>query len=304
MPGRLNRLFGAVGMRQDGVVRIRLERPVRRLRARDRHAMSCARAALREQQVLAAVDRIQVRPLGPDAAGAAPQQLWLAEQSSRRQIELGLVCTAVLPAAVSEVERATVGRERQGGIHRELGLVDPDRIRPGTGWIARGDEEAATARYVRADHVEGAVVLADRGRKNPLRAGDASERELARPREHVPELSPVHEVTAMKDRDAREILERARHQVIVGTDATDARIRVEAGQDGVFVPDGRGGGGGRGERCRPADATEQRGKAEPGTGAPCPSAHIKPWSVSAWKRAASSRASTMLSSIEQYVHDP
>src|SRR2546428_7706449 len=59
------------------------------------------------------------------------------------------------------------------------------------------------------------------------------ERELTGPRKDMPDLAPVHEVAAVEERHAGEILERAGHEEVVLPDAADARVRVEAGNDRI-----------------------------------------------------------------------
>ena len=85
------------------------------------------------------------------------------------------------------------------------------------------------------DHVEGAVLVAQRRGEDAFRALRRGQRHLAGARERVPDLAPVREVAAVEDRDAREIFERAGRQVVVVADAHDRRVRVEARDDRVRV---------------------------------------------------------------------
>jgi hypothetical protein len=59
------------------------------------------------------------------------------------------------------------------------------------------------------------------------------ERELARPREDMSDLAPVHEIAAVEEGHAREILKRARHEEVVLPEAADARVRFEGGNDRI-----------------------------------------------------------------------
>ncbi|GAA3783105.1 hypothetical protein GCM10022403_017050 [Streptomyces coacervatus] len=54
-------------------------------------------------------------------------------------------------------------------------------------------------------------------------------------RPDVADLPPVHEVTAVEDRDAGEVLEAGADQVVVLADPAHARVGMEAADDGVSV---------------------------------------------------------------------
>ena len=112
----------------------------------------------------------------------------------------------------------------------------PDRLGPRARRVLRGDVEVAAAVDVRGDHVERAVVVADRRRVDAARRPRAfCEGQLAVARQDVPELLPVHEVAAREDGHPGEELEAARDEVEVPAHADDARVRVEAGDDRVAV---------------------------------------------------------------------
>ena len=93
--------------------------------------------------------------------------------------------------------------------------------------------EVAAARHIRCNHIEGAVMIADGRGEDAAEGPPVGERELTRPREDMPDLASVHEVAAVEERHAREILERAGHEEVVVPDAADARVRVEAGNDRI-----------------------------------------------------------------------
>ena len=63
--------------------------------------------------------------------------------------------------------------------------------------------------------------------------------ELRGPVDDMAELGPVHQVAAVKDRDAGEIGEGGVDQVIVVADAAHAGIGIESGEDRIAVVAGR-----------------------------------------------------------------
>jgi len=84
-------------------------------------------------------------------------------------------------------------------------------------------------RPVGSDHVEAAVVVADGRGVDAVRGVGTLQRELRRAAETVADLTPVDEVTAVKNRNAGEVFEAAGHKKVITADSADAGVRIEAG---------------------------------------------------------------------------
>jgi hypothetical protein len=51
----------------------------------------------------------------------------------------------------------------------------------------------------------------------------------------MPDLPPVHEILAVEERNARKIFERAGDEIIVIADSANARIGMEARDNGISI---------------------------------------------------------------------
>ncbi|MCG3119824.1 MAG: hypothetical protein ALAOOOJD_02357 [bacterium] len=92
--------------------------------------------------------------------------------------------------------------------HRRIDAVDlryPNRIRPRPCGFFRGDEEVAALVNQRAGHIKHAVMMANRGRKDAARNAEAVQIQLLRPVHHMPNLPPIYQILAVKNRNAGEI---------------------------------------------------------------------------------------------------
>ena len=139
--------------------------------------------------------------------------------------------------AVVDDPHATVVGDTERGV--DAVELQPDRIGPRAGGILRGDEEVAAAVDHRAEDVERAVVIVDRGRKEAARDAEVVELELRRPIDDMAELRPVHEIAAMENREAGKIGESGIDEIVVVAsaalprNAADAWVGIEAGEDGI-----------------------------------------------------------------------
>jgi hypothetical protein len=237
-----------------------------------------AGAALREHQVVPAVAVVEVRPLDQLVAGVdAPL---LADQAAARRVELlehdaaerGMAGPGVPDHVDQPVPAVRVVEER--GV--EAARTRVDRRRPRTGGRRGGrdvdvevHERPGGAVHDRVDEPEHPVVVAERGRPDAARVRHAAQVEARRIGEHVPGRLPVRQVARVVQPDAREPLEGAVRDVVVGAHPDDRGVRVEAGQDRVAHGDrrrrgggcGRGGGGGRVGRHRGRPSPELAWKA-------------------------------------------
>src|SRR6185369_14380434 len=143
------------------------------------------------------------------------------------------VTRLLLGRAIVDDPRAPVLIEEQ----RRVYAVDwkPCRLGPGPCRILRRDHEIAAARNTRVDDVEGAGVEGDVGSVNALPGVELCEVQLRRAIDRVADLRPIHEVAAMDHRDSGKPDEGRIDEVIVAPDTDDARVRIEALQDGVAV---------------------------------------------------------------------
>ena len=138
--------------------------------------------------------------------------------------------------------RPVVDHVRSAVIVEEERRVDavearkPDRIGPRSGRVFRRHDEVAAGVDERADHVVRPVVIANRRREQAARDAGAIELELRRTIEDVPQLRPVDEILALKDRQSGEVREARRDEVVVLADANHARIGVESGENRIRVP--------------------------------------------------------------------
>ena len=82
-------------------------------------------------------------------------------------------------------------------------------------------------------------MMADCGSINTVRGFHPTQRQLALSGQAVTDLAPVHEILAVVNGDPWKVLETTIDQVIVLTDAADARIGMKTGNDGIGVFHGK-----------------------------------------------------------------
>ena len=274
-----DRVIRQIAVREDRVVFKGNVGAVRRVAARDRLAVVTARAAFGDHEIVLPVDLVEVRALRVLAAGAGPDEppgsLLAFHIGAAFHIQLHEVdqpAILAVAAGVNDVHLAiVVEQQRRIGVH----VAKPDRLGPRAARIARRHVKRALRGEVRRDHVEQAVVVAQRGRIDARRAETMTERQLAGRRQAVADELPVHEIAAVIDRHAGEILEGACDEVKIVAHPAEARIGREAADDRVFKRGAarRGRQGGRwhrkrgilhrfGSECRSAG---QRGESEQGS---------------------------------------
>lgn len=194
------------------------------------------RAALRDHQVVPAVLLVDVRRFGCPAVAqrTAPQLGLLSHQRKSVQVDLAEpdVRSGAAQAGCAHVigPAVVIPEQRRIDAHR---AVDPVRLRPVPRRIGGGDDEVAAVVDVGGDHVECAVMVSDCGRKYAAGDGLAVQRQLRRAIQHVPQLFPVDEIAAVKQRHARKIGKAGGHEIKVVVHAADGRIGIEAGKDRI-----------------------------------------------------------------------
>src|SRR5947209_9046204 len=82
-------------------------------------------------------------------------------------------------------------------------------------------------RDVRRDHIEDALMVTNGGSENAARTGHVCQRELTCSCQTMANLSPVDQITAVKDGNAWKILKAAGHQIVILPDTADTGIGVE-----------------------------------------------------------------------------
>src|SRR4051812_28412415 len=116
-------------------------------------------------------------------------------------------------AVVDDVDFAVV-------IEKERG-VDPVDLREHNGFAPRSDRipgrdvKTSAAAQIRRNYVKKAFVIADSCREDALRTLEVIQLGLRRAIEHVPDLLPVDQITAMKDGNGGEEGECRIDEVIV-----------------------------------------------------------------------------------------
>src|SRR5436305_148663 len=82
-------------------------------------------------------------------------------------------------------------------------------------------------RDIRRDHIKCTLMVPNGGRKNAPRTRHLCQRELTCSCQAMTNLSPVDQITAMKDGNAGKILKATRHQIVILLDTADTGIGVE-----------------------------------------------------------------------------
>src|SRR5205085_12698661 len=125
-----------------------------------------------------------------------------------------------------------VGVDAVDGRDRGAGAPRPGRVGGGE------DHAAAAAEEDGDDHVEDAVAVADGRRPDAAGRRHVLQPQLLGTGRHVADELPGLQVGAAVDRQARQVLEGRRHQVVGAVDEDDARVGVEPPEDRVHADTG------------------------------------------------------------------
>src|SRR5258706_2690011 len=87
--------------------------------------------------------------------------------------------------------------------------------------------KVASMRDVRRDHVKRALGVPNAGCKNPSGTRRVFQRELTCSCQAMTNLSPVDQITALKDGNARKILKATPHQLVSLSHTADTGIAVQ-----------------------------------------------------------------------------
>lgn len=195
-------------------------------------------AALGDHEVPALADPVQVRRLGEHAAVAGPERPLLAEHRAGGGVDDDLFDAAVRADVGPGEDEPGVGHVRGAVVAPgEVGVdaldVDHDAVAPRARGVGGGEEAGAPARRVGDDEEEHAVAVPDRRRPDAQVGRRVGHAELRVADRDVPDLRPGDQVGRVVDRHAGQVLEGRGGQVVVVADADDARVRVEARDEGV-----------------------------------------------------------------------
>ena len=202
MARALNRIALAILIRmsENRIGRITQVRAVDDAAAGYRNGMAILRSALGDEQIIPAIFFIKVGSLGIAAARSAPDFFRGRELLAGLRVDFAEGDVAV--GVAHEVAFAVFKIERRV----DAALLEPDGVRPFATGVGRVHDEVALSAYVRRNHIKGTLVVAD-SRGEDARAGVGMlEAYLRFARQAIPDLLPMHQVPAMKQRDSGEIL--------------------------------------------------------------------------------------------------
>ena len=215
---------------QDGVGGIARVRAINAAAAGDGHLVAILGAPLGDEQVVPAVFLIDMRAFRVASARTVPNAFGGGQLFAGHRVDLAEEDTHVRVAyqvalAVFEVERGV-----------DAALLQPDGFGPRAARVGGVDQEIAFARHVGRDHVEHAVIVADGGGIDAAPGAGFVQRQLRGARQAVAYLRPVHQVLAVVQGHAGEVLETAVHQVEVVAHSAHAGVGMITRDDGVLIP--------------------------------------------------------------------
>ena len=192
------------------------------------------RAALGGKKIVPIPDLINMRTLHEPAAGTLPDAAALGQLFAGRDVDLALD-----DAVFAEIIQSCAGKEALAVLEIE-GRIDAvllhiHRVRPLPMNVIGPHIEILIGGGIGGRHVEAAIVVTDGGRKDTAGAAGISQCDLGRPGQYMADLCPVHQVPALKQRDAGKIVEAAADHVIYPVHETHAGVRVKAPEYGIFV---------------------------------------------------------------------
>ena len=235
-------------LRQDRIALVCLVGSPHRLRAVDDLRMPVTRSALGCHQVIIAVDLVDMRAFAPDglllgSAALVDEDATLAHHLVGGQVKFlkahgamsgifGLVVGCIV--VVHHVSLAiVVNEDRRVDAANRMHI---DRVTPRTSGILRLHIEVAGS-HIGGDHVVGSRlwIVAQSWCKDTSAHMLANHvHQLRLTAQHVSDLTPVHQVTAVEDGHTREVGEGRGDQIIVTLAIrTDGRIREESGEDWI-----------------------------------------------------------------------
>ena len=215
-------LGGHPAMREDGVGRIGLVRPVDVAAAGNGQIMSHFRTAFRDEEVVPAVFLVDMGAFGIAASRSHPNGYSGAEGDSRNGVYLAKGYHIVRIGH----HVALPVLKQEGGV--DALLLQPDGVAPGAGRVCGSNHEIAHAAHQGGNHIVSSLVVPDGRGVNAQPGGGMLQLQLGRTLQHIPYLFPVLKVPAVENGDAREVVETGVDQVIIFPNSNHGRVRMEA----------------------------------------------------------------------------
>ncbi len=216
-------------MSQHRVSGIELERPGGRRTAGDSRGMSALGAAFSNRQIPDAFAPEKVWGFRIAPTGAARQGYGCVYKRTRGQIDLCLGDASV----ACPCHQTSVAIPAEIGVDYTCAVLDANGIAPRTSWVIRPDERlTGSIADVGRDHPETAVMVAQRRREDSSRRPCPRHIELRRPVEDIADLFLVPKIAVAKDGNTGKVLEARTDQIVVVIRTADARIGMEARENG------------------------------------------------------------------------
>ena len=208
----------------------------------DCHRVIGTGSALRMHDVVILPDFIEMRPLRPmyPLHRAVPDIMFLTDELHLSDIQLPDpdIPVAVILAAVrirmrTDIITFSVFIKEQTRVNASC-LRQIMRVRPRPRRVLCCHNEIPAPRNIRTDDIVGSFMITYRGCKKSLGMTGSHQRQLFLSIQHISDLFPMDEITAVKDRQSRKIGKCGVHQIIISPHRTDGRVRVKARHNRVL----------------------------------------------------------------------
>ena len=160
-------LIHQAAVREDGVVKARLERPIGVPGSRYGDAVSFRCPSLGDRHVIPVSNVVEMRCLRIGTTGAWPEKFCLRKLLAGFDIDLALIDTthgSPCGTVTRKIDFAVVKQERRINSF----LRQPDRLGPFSGGVFRPDKKVPPTGHIGRDHVEPSLVIADRRCIDPV----------------------------------------------------------------------------------------------------------------------------------------
>ena len=185
-------------------------------------------------KIIVPVYVVHVRAFQIASAGALPDHFGGRELSAGGNVDLTLdnAALAVLVGTVADKIASAVLKE-EGGV--DAVLIHHDGIRPLSADIIRIHIKVLLGGIVVGHHVESALMETDGGGKYAAGAVDVLQHDLTFSCQHMPDLCPVYQIVAFKERYAGKILKRTAYKIEFAVCGANAGIRVKSLDNGIVI---------------------------------------------------------------------
>ena len=164
-----------------------------------------------------------MRSFGVPSSKTCPQMVYISQLFTCLHVNLANLDIAFLPQEI-----APSILKIECGVATADSEVNHNGFRPLSCGIVSPYIEMASRREHRCHHIKASVVVADSGGIDAVVSVSTFQINLRRTSQAVAHLFPVHLVFRVEDRNAREILECAVHQVEVVACTANTRVGVKA----------------------------------------------------------------------------